>query len=215
MMARPSQQKLGSAAVKNGMRVGLIGPAGEAVDALERALELLLADPNMSRVLYLGRDGALETVTAAFSRARLEQEEFLRRAAELSCAGSPDEILALLAEEHAGDRLARIRKLPEPPARAVEMIDKWIVLAVHDKAVLDEDDIANAHVIVYGRADEASLKRFGPRAFFTPGPLSAGRLGCLELAADGQILVRLLRLDGQVEWSEALQATTAKLVVSS
>jgi len=44
-----------------------------------------------------------------------------------------------------------VRRLPPPPARAIEMIDDRVVLLVHDKAVLDEEDIANAHLIVYGK----------------------------------------------------------------
>jgi hypothetical protein len=195
--------------------LGLIGPAGNARPELERALELLMADPAMHRIVYLGADGAIEEVAAARSRSGLEREEFLDLAAELSCSGSADEITELLAAEREGKRLSMIRKLPEPPARAVEMMDKWIVLAVHDKAVLDEDDIANAHIIVYGRADEAGLKRFGPRCFFTPGPLSAGKLGCLELMADGQAQIRLLGLDGETLVCESLQGTSAKLVITS
>jgi hypothetical protein len=212
-MATRSQAKVGAAETSI-LRMGLIGPAGEDDAELERALELLIADPAMRRILYLGNDGAIERVATAWSRARLEQEEFLRRAAELCCAGSPDEIAQLLAEEREGGRLALIRNLPEAPARAIEMMDKWIVLAVHDKAVLDEDDIANAHIIVYGRAEEASLKRFGPRCFFTPGPLSAGKLGCLELMPEGHVEVRLIGLDGRTLFSDSLQTVGAKLVVT-
>ena len=60
-------------------------------------------------------------------------------------------------------RLEFLRTLPPAPARAIEMIGDRIILAVHDKKVLDEEDIANAHVIVYGRSDEMLLKQFGPR----------------------------------------------------
>jgi hypothetical protein len=212
-MAKRSQAKLGAAETSN-VRMGLIGPAADGNAELERVLELLIADKAMGRILYLGNDGAIERVATAWSHTRLEQEEFLRRAAELSCAGSADEIAQLLAEEREGGRLSLIRQLPAPPARAIEMMDKWIVLAVHDKAVLDEDDIANAHIIVYGRAEEASLKRFGPRCFFTPGPLSAGKLGCLELMPEGHVEVRLLGLDGEPLFSESLHTAGAKLVVT-
>ncbi len=198
-----------------GLRMGLIGPAAGAKAELEHALVLFGADPSMRRILYLGADGAIEQAAAAFAPARLEQEEFLQRAAELACAGSPDEIAALLAEERGERRRGVIRKLPDPPVRAIEMLDKWIVLAVHDKAVLDEDDIANAHVIVYGRADEAVLKRFGPRCFFAPGPLAARKLGCLELSPEGRLDLRLLALDGSTLARESLHGTSAKLVVTS
>jgi hypothetical protein len=212
-MAKGLHAKAGTAGTSN-VRMGLIGPAGEDTAQLERALELLTTDAAMRRILYLGSDGAIERVAAAWSHARLEQEEFLRRAVELSCAGSADEIAQLLSEEREGGHLSLIRSLPEPPARAIEMMDKWIVLAVHDKAVLDEDDIANAHIIVYGRAEEANLKRFGPRCFFTPGPLGGGKLGCLELMPEGYVQVQLLGLDGETLFSESLHTAGAKLVVT-
>jgi hypothetical protein len=197
------------------MRMGLIGPAVDAPSELARALESLLADPAIDRIVYLGADQSIDTADAARGQPRLAEAEFLARAADLACSGSADALAALLSEERAKKRLHVIRKLPEPPARAVEMMDKWIVLAVHDKAVLDEDDIANAHIIVYGRADEAGIKRFGPRCFFTPGPLSGQRVGCLELLPEGQIEVRLLDLEGNAVFRETLQGSGAKLVVSS
>ena len=60
-----------------------------------------------------------------------------------------------------------------PPARAVEMFHDRVVLMVFDKSVLDEDDVANATVIVWGHAPEAQLKPIGPRAFLTPGWITA------------------------------------------
>lgn len=197
------------------MRIGLIGPAGQARQKLERAIELLIGDPAMRQVIYLGNDAAAEQVVAERARAGLAQDAFLDRGAELACSGSADAIAQLLFEHHATGRLGLVRKLPDPPARAIEMMDKWIVLAVHDKAVLDEDDIGNAHIIVYGRAEEAGLNRFGPRCFFTPGPLGQERVGCLELMPHGHVEIRLLGLDGSIHFSEPLYAGGAKLVVTS
>jgi len=197
------------------MRIGLIGPAGQVRPKLERALELLLGDSAMQQIIYLGADDVAARVAGDWTHAGLDQDAFLERSAELACRGSADDIAALLVEERATARLAMIRTLPPPPARAIEMMDKWIVLAVHDKAVLDEDDIANAHIIVYGRSEEPSSNRFGPRCFFTPGPLSRDQLGCLELMPQGHVEVRLLDLDGKLLWSEPLYTSGGKLVVSS
>jgi hypothetical protein len=197
------------------MRIGLIGPAGQARPKLERAIELLTGDRAMNQVIYLGNDDAAGLVIAERARAGLAQDAFLARGAELACAGSADDIAQLLHEQRETGRLGLVRNLPEPPARAIEMMDKWIVLAVHDKAVLDEDDISNAHIIVYGRSEAPGLNRFGPRCFFTPGPLGLDRIGCLELMPEGHVEVRLLALDGGVQWSEPLYAGGAKLVVTS
>jgi hypothetical protein len=198
------------------MRMGLIGPAAPGSPELGRALALFGADDAVRRIVYLGADTAVDGLSAPQRQPGLEEPEFLARAAALACDGSADEIGALLAQERSGGQLQLLRKLPEPPARAIEMLDKWIVLAVYDKAVLDEDDIANAHIIVYGRSEEPGIKRFGPRCFFTPGPLESGKVGCIELMPQGHIEVRLLDLSGAVLFREALYGGGgAKLVVSS
>ena len=89
-----------------------------------------------------------------------------------------------------------------------------MVLFVHDKAILDEEDIANAHLIVYGRASESDLRRFGRRAFFTPGPLKGGRVGVLEATDDG-VTVSLYDLSGQPVWRETLAQAATKVTVAT
>ena len=143
-------------------RIGLIGPAQRADPALARAFELLLGDTAVRQVIYLGADDAPHALVAEWTRAGIGEQEFLRNGVELACEGTPDQISALLSEEREVSRLQRIRVLPPPPARAIEMMDRFLVLAVYDKAVLDEDDIANAQVIVYGRAEEPGVEALRP-----------------------------------------------------
>jgi len=197
------------------MRIGVIGPAGKTQDDLRRAIELFLGDPEIKQIIYLGSDGAAEAVVDEFSRGQIDEDEFLARGADLACHGAPEDIEQLLGQEAAAQGLSRVRRLPDPPARAIEMLEKWIVLAVHDKAILDEDDVANAHVIVYGKSPEADFKRFGPRSFLTPGPLSGGRIGRMTLRSDGGLDVALLDLDGQHIRRESMAPTLAKMVVAS
>jgi hypothetical protein len=197
------------------MRIGVVGPATVAGDSLRRAIALLLDDPSVRQVIYLGRDESVRAITDAWAAERMDIEQFIQRGVELACHGSADEIVTLLDEERAARRLQIIRRLPESPARAIEMLDRWIVLAVHDKAVLTEEDIANAHVIVYGKAPAPDIKRFGPRCFFTPGPVDNGTVGMLELTAQGSVDVRAVDLRGRVILQEEVRSTTAKLVVTS
>jgi hypothetical protein len=197
------------------MRIGIIGQAGKSADDLRRAIDLLLTDPQIKQIIYLGEDDAVDAVLHEFARESLGEDEFLRRGAELACAGSADDIEGLLAEDRAAQRFSLLRRLPEPPARAIEMLEKWIVLAVHDKAILDEDDVANAHVIVYGKAPEADFKRFGPRSFLTPGPLTRGRIGRIALRPDGGLEVALLDLQGNPVLRESISPALAKIVVTS
>jgi len=200
------------------MRIGLLGPAGGEHVALREAAEFLVADLEVDRTIYLGEDDAIERLVREGSEVlrgpRGAREAFLERAAQLAASGEAGQIEALLRADAELRRLGSIQRLPPPPARAVEMLEDRIVLIVHDKSNLDEEDIVNAQVIVYGRSKEMLLKRFGARYFFTPGPLSGQKVGVLELEADGSLTIAAYAPSGAPLWREALQAKGTKLSVS-
>jgi len=200
------------------MRIGLIGPAEGDEGVLREAAEFLLGDAAVDQAIYLGIDDALENVVAAWATelhgGDASEEAFLDRAARLARDGSAADIEALLGTDAAVRRLADLRALPPPPARAVEMIDDRIVLIVHDKAVLDEEDIANAFLVVYGKGTEPSLRRFGPRYFFTPGMLSGGRVAVLEQEPDGNLAIGVFDPSGAPVSREVLERRTAKVTVT-
>lgn len=197
------------------MRIGLVGPGTDAPNELERALTMLLEDATVRHVLYLGDDDAVDPLVAKWAGRGLDEDALLAQAAALAVNGSADEIAALLDADRAARRPLAVRKLPAPPSRAIEMLDRFIVLGVHDKAVLDEDDIASAHIIVYGKSDGPSLRRFGPRSFFTPGPVRSGHVGYLSVEPNGQCEVSIARLSGNVILRERLAAPSAKVVVTA
>jgi hypothetical protein len=145
------------------------------------------------------------------------EDHFLRRTLELSRAGDPAQIDELLKRDADVRRLAALRRLPAPPARAVEMFEDKVVLFVHDKSQLDAEDIANAYLVVYGRSKAVALNHFGPRTFFSPGPLRLGQVAVLERDSDGNVVI--VRLDfnsGEVLGRTALQAGgRTKMVVLS
>lgn len=196
-------------------RIALVGAAGDAAAQLSKTLDELLADDNLRHVVYLGADNALDEAMAMRVQATLTQDTFLDRGVELACADDPAGIDALLEERRATQQLATVRRLPEAPALAVDMLEKWILVMVHDKAVLEEDDIANAHVIIYGNAKKPYFKRFGPRCFFTPGPLSGGHIGRLELANNGDLTIQLLDSSGEAVQTETLSGAGTKFSVAT
>jgi hypothetical protein len=196
------------------VRIGLIGP-GEDDALLRESARTLLETAAVDQVVYLGDAAYLEGATDRWAHELgvATDDAFLKRALEVAMSGSADDVDALLASDALTARLAHVRKLPPPPARAVELVDDRVVLFVHDKAVLDEEDIANASLVVYGRASEAVFRRFGKRAFFTPGPLSGRRLGVIESTDDGAF-VSLLDLAGQPVLREAILGGSTKLTVA-
>src|SRR5262245_52133015 len=144
------------------MRIGLLGPAEGNETALRDAVEFLLGDAGVEQAIYLGEDEAtIGRVITEWARDTFGEGEdaFLERAVQLAIAGTPEQIAELLGAETSLRHLSAIRMLPPSPARAVEMMGDRIILAVHDKSVLDEEDIANASLIVYGKSAEAQLKR--------------------------------------------------------
>ncbi|MCB9635660.1 MAG: hypothetical protein H6721_26370 [Sandaracinus sp.] len=199
------------------MRIGLIGPAVSSDDdALRDAVEFLLGDAEAELAVYLGDDDAADRFANRLQRDLRgpDARPFLDRAVDLACEGTPEQLLEALDADRQLHRLERLRALPPAPARAVEIIGDRIVLMVHDKRVLDEDDIANATMIVYGRSDELLLKRFGPRYFFSPGPLAGGKVGLLEADEEGRIALSAFAPSGEPLWREVLQGKRSKLSVS-
>ena len=200
------------------MRLGLLGPADGETALLREALEFLVGDAAVDQAIYLGADDAVDRVIAQWAEELVggsaTEDAFLDRVAELAPRGLAPSLEKLLAGDAALQRLDVVRGLPPPPARAVEMLDDRIVLVVHDKGVLDEEDIANAHLVVYGKSLAAGLKRFGHRYFFTPGPLRERKVGIVELEEDGCVVVSLYDPSGAPLFREALERRTGKLVVA-
>jgi len=201
------------------VRIGLLGPSSGDVDALREAIEFLIGDAEVDQAIYLGDDEA--TLDELLTRWAEEvfgephsDDAFLRRAAELAADGEPDEITGLLHRDAWVRKLGRIRKLPPAPARAVEMVGDRFVIVVFDKSVLDEEDIANASLIVYGKSDEAALRRFGKRYFLTPGPVTDQRVAVLETErADGDISLALFETSGVPVWRETMARRSGKVNV--
>ena len=201
------------------MKIGFLGPANGDETLLREAVEFLVSDVEVDQAIYLGLDEEIDEVVGRWARdiaGDPSDEAFLTRAVELAQQGDAESIDQLLARDTAVARLACVRKLPPAPARAIEMIEDRIVTVVYDKRVLTEEDIANATLLVYGKSDEASFKRFGPRYFFTPGPLGAGKIGLVEAEEDGQVAVGLFEPSGAPVWREVLHGRAgSKMMVSS
>lgn len=197
------------------MKVGLLGPTNDET-AFRNAVTFLFHDADAEQVVYLGdRRFAETTLERWLSELQLDDPaRFLDRALDVAVLGAVEPIEQFLADDVRGRRLRDVRGLPAPPARAVEFLDDRVILMVHDKAILDEDDIANSHLIVYGLSKESQFHRFGRRAFFTPGPLQRGRVGLLETGEDG-VSLALFELSGTPVFREALHGGATKLTVSS
>jgi hypothetical protein len=202
------------------MRIGLLGPAEGDSALVRKAAEFALDALGAEQVVYLGADDAARDAAQSWSseilKAPFGEAAFLDRAFELARTGAPAQIDELLRRDADAKRISALRVLPAAPTRAVEMFEDKVVLFVHDKAQLDAEDIANAYLVVYGRSKVVALNHFGPRTFFSPGPLKAGQLACVERHGEsGVALVQLDLNSGEVIGRTPLSVGRSKMVVLS
>jgi len=196
------------------MRLGFIGPAETDADALEQAAKLLICDFEVDTLVYLGEDDALREFVAAHesedSGHTIEQ-----RVAEVAATGSANEIEDVLRKLRGARYLGKLRVAPPSPRRAMEMLDDRIAIIVRNKSTIGEEDVINSNIVIYGDAQELMFKRFGPRCFFSPGPLDAGHVGLLDDRSEaGGVVLKAIDLSGEVTWSEPIQGRGAKVMVA-
>ncbi|MFT3766121.1 MAG: hypothetical protein QM820_11485 [Minicystis sp.] len=173
------------------MRLGILGPANDDMIGLARAAQFLLDEAHAEKVIYLSDDGAMERVVVSWARELVgpnpSGEALFKRAAARCAKASPVEIDNFVESERARVRLGVFYSLPSGESRTIEILDGRVVVFVYDKATLDEEDIAAAQVLVYGKSKEPLIKRVGARVFVTPGPIGSpsGGAAVLDDGAEG------------------------------
>jgi hypothetical protein len=196
------------------MRLGFIGPAGTDATSLEEAAELLIRDFEADALIYLAEDVALRDFIAAHESVD-GSPPIEQRVAQVAATGSPEDIEGVLRKLRGDRYLGKLRIAPPSPRRAMEMLDDRIVLIVRDKITIGEEDVINSNVVVYGDAKELMFKRFGPRCFFSPGPLELGVVGLIDDHSEsGGVVLKAIDLSGNVSWSEPIQGRGAKIMVA-
>lgn len=187
--------------------------------ALGRAAELLLNGVRVHRAIYLGNDGALDRAVAAWARKLVgddpSDESAWRRAAEVACSGAFDKIDKFVAVERARMRLKSLEALPETALRTIEMISDRVAVLVHDKALLDEEDILAANILCFGKSEGPLVKKIGTRWFVSPGPIGStgGGVAALDDEQD-EVVVTIYDAAGKPTHREVLSVSrTAKLRV--
>jgi hypothetical protein len=196
------------------MRLGLLGPAGGDVSALGRAAEFLLLRAGVSRAIYLGVDGSLDRAVATWARKLVgddpSDDHAWKRAAEVAISGTPEQIDKLVGLERARLRLKALEALPEQVGRTIEMLGDRVAVLVHDKALLDEEDILAANLLFYGKSDGPLIKKIGARWFVTPGPIGSEGGGIAVLDDEGEdITVSIFDSVGKPGVKEALTVQRA------
>jgi hypothetical protein len=201
------------------VRLGLLGPSGGDLEELARSAEFLLNGARVTRAIYLGCDDALEETVALWAESLVgpdpSDEGVWTRALGVIPEGSPDEIDAFVRRERARQRLKSLERLPQEELRSVEMFGDRVAVLIHDKALLDEEDIFSAALLIYGKSDGALVKKIGQRWFLTPGPIGCEGGGAMVLDdSDDEVVATVFDAAGRASRSEVLTVNrTAKLSV--
>ena len=198
------------------MKLGLLGPAEGNLVALARAAEFLLNGAKVGRAIYLGDDDALEEVVGAWASSIVGADPssgaIWDRARHVALDGTPKEIDDFVAAERARLRLRALEGLPQD-GRSVEMLGDRVAVLIHDKALLDEEDIFSATFLVYGKSDVPLVKAIGARWFLTPGRLGSAGGGVLVLDDAGETVIgSVYDTDGNRTLEESLVVARAAKV---
>jgi hypothetical protein len=196
------------------MRLGILGPAQGDLPALARRAQHLIDVMHTDKVIYLADDDALDRVVASWARDLVGSdpaEEALFVRATLRCVrASADVIENFVASERARLRLKVFESLPSGSRRTIELLEGRVVLFMYDKATLDEEDIAAASILVFGKSPDSLLKKVGPRLFLTPGPISSENGGSAVLSElHGGVHIEIMNASGKVTAQELFGAPQA------
>lgn len=180
------------------MKLGFVGPAHGDLVRLRALCERLLFEVKVDRVYHLGSDDSLDRAMAGWAEklgAPRDDEALLDEVALLAPDAPAEALDALLAREALRARLSDVTDLTASSGCRVEMVEDRLLLVMHDRAKPDEDDLANALVIVQGSALRPDLQLAGGRAILMPGDASrGGHLGLVERLGER---LRVAVLDGR------------------
>lgn len=196
------------------MRLGLLGPAGDDLATLARSAEFLLNGAKVNRAIYLGADDALEETVGLWAESLVgsdaSDEGLWNRAFRVAAEGTAEQIDGFLRGERARLRLKSLEGLPTSELRSVEMFGDRVAVLIHDKALLDEEDIFSATFLVYGKSDGPLVKKIGPRWFLTPGPIGSTGGGALVLDdANDEVVATLYDGEGREARAQVLATERA------
>ena len=157
------------------MRFAVLGPANGDLAALEKGASLLLFEHQAEQVVYLGADDALDRLVYDWARrlvgADPSDEGIWDRAAARCVSATPQQIDAFVAAERRRERLKALKCLPIATSRTIELLEGRIAVLLYDKALLDEEDILPASLLIFGKNREPLVRQVGSRTFVSPGEL--------------------------------------------
>jgi hypothetical protein len=173
------------------MRLALLGPAEGHTGALEAAARFVLSRA-ADRAVYLGVDGALDAIVKKWAAELVgdnpSEAAVWRRAVRACARADAATIDAYLEAERKRATLRIFESLPDQETRAVEMLGGALVVMIHDKGHLNEEDMLPARLLLFGKSRPAVVKQVGQRWFVSPGAFEEAGIMTLDDSDDGILL---------------------------
>lgn len=179
---------------------------------LLESIERCIAQHACERV-YLLSPAASTELAPRDSQSEEDRDE-AARLLELALRGSPEEIEALLEARRLSRLLRQTFFVPPPPTKTIELLREKLILLTAEKRALDEEDIVNAHAVLFGDSAEPFVKLFGPRLFASPGTMQ-GAYGVLSCDARGILEVKIYSHAGALLAHGSSEASSARFSILS
>lgn len=193
------------------MKLGLLGPAADS-KSLEAAALGLKQKVGADRIIYLGADQKLGELVDGWARALVgepaTEEALLARATARCATASPYQIDQFIRRERELAGLRMYASLPNGRARSVDILGGRVVVLIHDKALLEEDDILPAALLIFGKSPEPLIKQIGRRWFLSPGTFPTGGIMVVS-DEDDELQATVYRPDFSVQESLRLHAESS------
>jgi hypothetical protein len=203
------------------MRFGLLGPCHGDLETLEKGARFLLFEREAEVVTYLGVDDALDRLVLAWARRLVGDDPsdhgIWDRAAAHCGTATSDRIDAFVTHERELSRLKALKCLPSAQVLTVEILEGRVAILLYDKALLDEEDILPASLLIFGNNADPMVRHVGARTFLCPGELGRGPGGVALLSdsPSGEIDLAIFTPEGRLLESHAVAmgARTGKVRV--
>lgn len=193
------------------MKLGLLGPATDST-SLEAAALGLKQKAGAERIVYLGPDQKLGELVEKWALSLVgepaTEDALLSRATARCAAASSYQIDQFIRRERELAGLRIYESLAHGRARSVDILGGRVAVLIHDKALLEEDDILPASLLIFGKSPEPLIKQIGRRWFLSPGTFPVGGIMMVSDLND-ELRVTTYHADFSVKDNVALGAESS------
>jgi hypothetical protein len=159
------------------VRLGLLGPVGDHIDALEAAAAFCAVTLEVDAIYYLGDDNPLvllpKRVVDSYTEARFWVQDRLVQA-------EPAAIEAFVANERRERAIDAVSRFDASLVQRLTSTRGHFWVFCHSSKNLTREDQDQGHVLAYGNSPEWLIQRSGEQINVAPGPFESAGVMLLD-----------------------------------